>query len=1189
MKLSIASWNINGITHKPDQSNKVSKSEDPIFHEYIKKHDIVGILETKVGKDDKINIDGYKTFQISRKKSKNNRFFGGICVAIKEHIADGVTVLTPKGGSEFVWVKLDRYFFNISENYYVCFIYVSPDKSGKEFGIDVYDKVTNELSSYSTKGKCILLGDMNAHTQLESDFIVNDEVSEGVDLPIDYIVDMPMKRRNCDKSKLNDHGKALLDMCISSGFRILNGRKIGDMLGDCSYFGPMCKNPTLIDYGLAHYDHFKDVNVFCIQDLSYLSDHCLIYAQISVNPRLMNSHTVSSIQLEQIPKKFVWENDREGIFLEHLNNHIVHNKILENISNPTDQDPNSINKLEESVTEIYLTAAEKTFRREKRFCTTKKKPSYAKHFDKDCIHLLKELKNMSRKLSRCPNDAELRKSYYLNRRNFKKIVKRKLANEKENLITQLSTKTENTRDFWKIIEKLKNCTHGKNKSKNDVSPSIWMHHFKDLMCKDDNDLSDEQKEVSNFIGKEDNWQIFNSLSFKITDNEIKTAVKSLKKGKACGGDLISNEMLKSSVSIMSPILNKLFNTILQSGKYPKTWASSWLKPLHKGGDTKDPNRYRGISLMSCVGKLFCSILNNRLVKFLESKGNSTKSQIGFTKDCRTSDHILTLKTLIDKYTQGNSKKLYTCFIDFRKAFDSVWRNGLMYKLLKADIGGLFGKLLQNIYSNTSVQIKLDSGLTEEINDNIGVKQGCVLSSTLFKLFINDLPDIFTENCEPVKLYNEKLNCLMFADDIVLISESKSGLQCALDKLFQYCEQWKLNVNSDKSKIMIFDKSGRAYKDTFSLGPIILENVKDYTYLGINFTINGTFNKAINTLDQKAKKAMFKIRSTLFKTNVSPKTALHIYDSLVRPIQTYGAEAWGAFIKNIPKMFDIMDDRYHLFDEACFEKTDLKFSKSVLSVHRMSSNAAVRGELGRYPIIIHILKQVLKNWFRIVEYDQNSLLYDTYLCNLQMVFEKKNCWLSNIRKIVYDTLGLKHLWENQGTIKHVKGAVNNIKSIFEFQWLNAINKISQHHDSGNKLRTYALFKDTFNYEDYLDFTVDYKKRKNVTKLRISAHKLEIESGRYQNHKKGKVRVQAKDRVCKFCSSSQVEDEKHVVMYCNNYADDRRILFKLLQNIFPGVSCLDEDEQFNLIMKCQDSELFKMFTIFLEKIATKRGEL
>ena len=94
---------------------------------------------------------------------------------------------------------------------------------------------------------------------------------------------------------------------------------------------------------------------------------------------------------------------------------------------------------------------------------------------------------------------------------------------------------------------------------------------------------------------------------------------------------------------------------------------------------------------------------------------------------------------------------------------------------------------------------------------------------------------------------------------------------------------------------------------------------------------------------------------------------------------------------------------------------------------------------------------------------------------------------------------------------------------------------------------------------------------------------------KNRKKGKVKVQAKDRICKFCSSGQVEDEKHIVMYCNNYADDRRILLKLSHDIFPSVLLLDENEQFNYIMKCQDSELFNMLTFFLAKVATKRGEL
>ncbi len=148
--------------------------------------------------------------------------------------------------------------------------------------------------------------------------------------------------------------------------------------------------------------------------------------------------------------------------------------------------------------------------------------------------------------------------------------------------------------------------------------------------------------------------------------------------------------------------------------------------------------------------------------------------------CKTSDHILTLKTLTDKYFHKN-KKLFVCFIDFRKEFDSVWRDALVYKLLKANVGGMFGRLIQNIYALSSVQIKLREGLTGAFQDNIGVKQGCVLSPTLFKLFINDLPSVFSDKCHPATLYNTKVTSLMFADDVVLTSESKEGLQQALFK------------------------------------------------------------------------------------------------------------------------------------------------------------------------------------------------------------------------------------------------------------------------------------------------------------------------------------------------------------------------------------------------------------------------
>ena len=515
--------------------------------------------------------------------------------------------------------------------------------------------------------------------------------------------------------------------------------------------------------------------------------------------------------------------------------------------------------------------------------------------------------------------------------------------------------------------------------------------------------------------------------------------------------------------------------------------------------------------------------------------------------CRASDHMLAVKTLVDKYTQTN-QKLYTCFIDFSKAFDTVWRDALFYKLLKGQdwqatvcckvgaaalvhlrpvlggctilpfkmgIGGPFAKLLKDMYNKSSIQIALQNGLSEPYN--IGVKQGCVLSPTLFKIFLTDMGDIFNSACQPAQLFDEKISYLMFADDAVLISESAEGLQHALDKIKEFSDKWLLRINTEKTKIMIFNKSGKLLKDGFTLGNVPLQNVNSYTYLGLMFVPSESFNQAVDTLCRKASKAMFKLRQSLNKLNVSPKLSLQaiddlssnqfrdpptythqpsvqqkvpfslircssskvafcscmewgwhiynivesesdpltrrpvdlfekeplkgnsevhlhtptkfgedwskdlggdreqtdrqtdkqtnaarfivwfLYDSLIRPICTYASEVWGSFIKAKHQAFNVRSDKYELFDKHCFEKLELKFCKAILGIHKKASNAAVRGELGRYPTLIYILKQVLKNWFRITSYEhKQSILYNTYMCNLEMHHAKKCCWWSNIR-------------------------------------------------------------------------------------------------------------------------------------------------------------------------------------------------
>ena len=192
---------------------------------------------------------------------------------------------------------------------------------------------------------------------------------------------------------------------------------------------------------------------------------------------------------------------------------------------------------------------------------------------------------------------------------------------------------------------------------------------------------------------EDSNQLQSELDNPISIEEIEKAVKKFRNKKAAGLDGIRNEMIKTSSSFIKYPLEKLFNLILQSGTFPTSWSNGIITALHKSGNKDDPSNYRGICISSCLGKFFCSILNTRLLlNFSNNHKILHRSQTGFLPRNCASEHIFSLRTLIDQHvTHSPIGKLYTCFVDFIKAFDSIWYQGLLYKLLKYNIGGTFYK------------------------------------------------------------------------------------------------------------------------------------------------------------------------------------------------------------------------------------------------------------------------------------------------------------------------------------------------------------------------------------------------------------------------------------------------------------------------------------------------------------------
>ena len=496
-------------------------------------------------------------------------------------------------------------------------------------------------------------------------------------------------------------------------------------------------------------------------------------------------------------------------------------------------------------------------------------------------------------------------------------------------------------------------------------------------------------------------------------------------------------------------------------------------------------------------------------------------------------------------------------------------------MLTCGIGGNFLAIIQNMYADVSYCVKLDKGLTENIPSNSGVKQGCVLSPLLFNLFLHDFPDIFDDECDPVLCGTLKMNCLMFADDLVLFSESAPGLQNCLNKLNTYMKKWNLKVNINKTKVVVFNKGGKKLKHLyFYLGTEEIENVQNYCYLGIIFHASGSFSNACINIADKAMKAFFKLKQINPRENAL--LTLKLFDSLVTPILMYGCEVWGPLaLRKIDKSdFKLLCDSFHV------EKINIKLSKYVLGVSRCATNAAVMGELGRFPIAIRIVKHAF-NYLKIIcNLSENSVVKVSYTDSIttdRCTPVEKN-WAACVKGVLLNFDGQLQ-WEQQRCSLSAYDLNSAMCNKYESSWLDLINK-----NVNNKLRTYSKFKNKFRMENYI-LQNQLSRRRNFTKIRISCHPLAIETGRYTMPK-----TPVENRICLFCNLNAIEDEYHVLMECENYNQERMKFFSCVSEI----SILEQSSDYDTFLHIMnylggDVEFSKITCDFVSQCLEKRKEL
>ena len=1150
--LKIGCWNVNGL------SNKINEYD---FTEAIKGFDLICLQETKCCQDQVISLEGYQLHNVNRPQEQNYPPSGGLMILYNTEVSRGISFLK-NTNSEFQWLKLSKTFFTFENDLYICFAYIAPEHSSYvvRHNLEVLTQLEADISTYSTQGDIMIMGDTNSRTSTKNELL--DFNTTYLPAPAFSGNSGIIPERQSKDSVLNTRGRELLDLCSKANLIILNGRTLGDSSGKPTCF--QYNGNSVVDYCIVSDKIYENILYFQVENhIPHVSDHAKIV--VKLHAKFEDKVNNSNI-LYDMPGSWHWKESSYFDFqLACMSNDVK--GLINNFKSVTF---NSIDEMTESLGNIIYNICDKSLKKQTPNRKKKKKLHHKKWFDNELHVMRKELLRRSRRYANDPYNTTLRGSFFRYRKIYKKCCKKQYKLFKETLINKLESLHKNDpNEYWKLVKELKEESQVEDPS-NKISSEDWVKHFAVLFTVKPVFKEQDQKFKHLLTILEKNTT-FSELDFSITESELTKAISSLKNKKSAGLDAITNEMLKAGQEALKPCLLKLFNNILLSGQYPSSWKVSYIKPLFKGGDANDPNNYRGISVMPCMAKLFNSILNNRLQKFIDN-GFISDAQIGFQPQSRTSDHMFVVRTLLDKYFSKGSK-LYACFIDFAKAFDTVMHSILLYKLCSIGISGPFYHVLKNMYKDNYAHIRIKQMLSPTVSPEIGVRQGDNLSPNLFKIFINDLPSIFDSSDDQVTLGDMNFSCLLYADDLLLLSTSPNGLQQCIRKLESYCDNNGLIVNLKKTNVITFCKNGRLSNEKYFYKDHELQHVSSYKYLGVIFTSSGTFSHGQKDLCSRATKASFKLSRIFGQLHQRIDTMLHLFDHTVKPILLYGSEIWGTV--NISSSI-LKKSNYNIlksYNNMPSEKQHLKFLKYVLSVHKRTSNEAVYGELGRYPLFIEIICTTVKYYHRLLTGKVSKLLLSSFQESELLCDKNKNSWVASVNH-VFKTLNIPNTSWNKKDI-HIQ-VRHRLVNLFKSTWRYNIV------ETRGKLRTYSQFKNNLHKEPYLNILKDRNIRVLYTRIRVSAHKLRIETGRYKN-------TPADLRFCTLCKTDQVEDELHFAMTCQSYNVERETLFEEINKLNPNFVNLPNKQKFIWLMSSEHSDFIVPFATFLYKAYNKRAAL
>lgn len=395
--------------------------------------------------------------------------------------------------------------------------------------------------------------------------------------------------------------------------------------------------------------------------------------------------------------------------------------------------------------------------------------------------------------------------------------------------------------------------------------------------------------------------------------------------KAPGHDLISPKVLKLCPESLLMILVAIFNASIRLGHFPAAWKMASVVMLPKPGKNPSfPQNYRPISLLPVLGKLLEKILYVRIQEHVAANNIIPKHQFGFQQEHNTTLQLARLTEHINQAFIFKKFALVT-LLDVEKAFDSVWHNGLIYKLIKAKFPIYLIKIINSFLRCRNFRIKIRNLLSTVRTVHAGVPQGSVLSPILYNIFTHDIPT-------PVDT-----QLATYADDTAIIVSSRNlnlaykYLQTAMDEIHEWFCKWRIKINIDKSKTITFHRTKKPNpNENIIIDAVAIPNVLEAKYLGVVFDYKLKFKPHIDTIIAKGKLAAKELYPLISnKSKLKPKNKILLYKQIVEPSLMYASPIWANASDTHIKKIQIIQN---------------KFLRTAVNAYRYTTNDQIYREL-----------------------------------------------------------------------------------------------------------------------------------------------------------------------------------------------------------------------------------------------------